>query len=291
MMPLHILTIVLDGMPFLPMQLACFNRLRCDWTWHIVEGAARNVNCTAWCKTQYPRLSLDGSHEFIEGLRNHPRVHVRWQPDWKGGKVEMVNAAIEHIDAPCILLEVDVDELWQHWQIERLVQQFEMFPNATCARVKMQYHVGLNIVTVGENCYGNNPGEWLRAWRFHPGQRFAKHEPPVLFPDGERSCLDTERTSAYDIIPQHWAYVFESQVAYKEQFYGYDNAVAHWRKLQENTIWPVKRLKDFLPWVDGRVGADLLHKPEPPKTEAGFQTAGPGIHIIPRPRCKGDGQP
>lgn len=265
-MKLHLLTIVLDGMPFLPMQLATFNRLQCDWTWHLVEGPAANVNCTSWCKPQEARLSRDGSHEFIKSLMDHPRVHVRWSHLWRGGKVEMCNAGIEHINEPCLLMEVDVDELWTAEQIECILDLFETVPDRNCARFFCQYLVGPNIVTVGENCYGNNPAEWLRAWRFQPGMKFRKHEPPELAGINEpvggwEHPFSREDTRGLGYVFSHWAYVFESQVAYKEKFYGYFGAVNQWKRLQSHRgPWPVK-LKDFLPWVDDRAQADLLHKP------------------------------
>jgi len=42
---LDIVTIVLDGIPFLPIQLSNFNRINTndvDWHWHIVHGSAAN---------------------------------------------------------------------------------------------------------------------------------------------------------------------------------------------------------------------------------------------------------
>ena len=54
-------TIVLDGMPWLPMQLAMMQRLKCDWLWAVAEGVADNVADTGWCKKIPPRLSNDGT--------------------------------------------------------------------------------------------------------------------------------------------------------------------------------------------------------------------------------------
>ena len=45
----------------------------------------------------------------------------------------------------------------------------------------------------------------------------------------------------------HHAYVSEKQVAFKAKFYGYDNAVEGWRKLQNAT--PPADLGDYLDWV------------------------------------------
>jgi hypothetical protein len=258
-MKLHILTIVLDGMPFLPIQFTTFNRLACDWTWHIVEGAAANVHCTSWCRPQPPRLSRDGSHEFIGSLSTHPRVRSIAREWWPGGKVEMCNAGIEGITEPGLLLQVDMDELWSADQIDRIVDLFSRPPRGlsfSAARFFCRYFVGPNLVTLGEECYGNNPGEWLRAWRLAPGARFTQHEPPRF--EGADEHLDRETTRGLGLVFDHYAYAFESQVAYKEQFYGYEGAVAHWRRLQANDVWPA-RLREFLPWVDDRALATSLH--------------------------------
>lgn len=272
-LPLHILTIVLDGMPFLPMQLNTFNRLRIPWTWHIVEGPAENVNCTSWCKPQMPRFSTDGSHEFIVSLDRHPRCRPLWKRFWDGGKVEMCNAGLVNIEAPSVLMQIDADELWTSDQIEQIVRLLSPPGQIDAAIFPCRYFLSPNIITKGENCYGNNPGEWARAWRFYPGMQFLRHEPPVL---NVRSYTvqSREGCEAMGLRFDHWAYYFEKQVAYKEAFYGYKGAVDQWKRLQAHPgPWPVK-LKDFLPWTDDRAQADLLHKPTHSPTH-----------------CPGDGQP
>jgi hypothetical protein len=265
-MKLAIVTIVLDGMPFLPMQLACFNRLRCDWHWYISHGAADNTHDTAWCKKQHPRLSSDGSTKFLAELRGHPRISIYEKPLWDG-KTEMVNAGLPNITEPCVLMQIDVDELWTPEQIDTIVEVFENDGRGKASEMRFfcRYFVGPNIVTVGENCYGNNPGEWIRVWRFEPGMRFLKHEPPVMNHITDGCSVPREDTrngwkGCEGVVFDHWAYVFESQVAYKERFYGYTDAVKHWKRLQAHPgPWPVK-LADFLPWCDQRAQADRLHK-------------------------------
>ena len=259
-LPLHILTIVLDGIPFLPMQLARLNNLKCDWHWHIVEGQAANVNCTAWCKPQRPRVSEDGSHEFLLTLRGHPRVSHSFSTFWNGGKLDMCNHAIEHIHEPCVLIQVDVDELWTTGQLDRIGRLLSPPGDIDSARFFCRYFVGPNIVTLGENCYGNKQGEWDRAWRFQPGMKFMTHEPPSLS-TSSKHLQDREANRDIGLVFDHLSYVLESQVAYKEKFYGYSGAVDQWKRLQSNTVWPVRRLKDFLPWVDDQAQANLLHKP------------------------------
>ena len=68
-------TIVLDGMPWLPMQLAMMQRLKCDWLWAVAEGVADNVADTGWCKKIPPRLSNDGTGGWLREISdNHPNV-------------------------------------------------------------------------------------------------------------------------------------------------------------------------------------------------------------------------
>lgn len=263
-MKLAIFTICLDAMPMITWHLPVFNTLgdlNVDWHWYIAEGAAMNVKDTAWCKPQSPRLSMDSTTAYLNAISRHPRITVLQRQSWNG-KVEMCNACLEQIKAvePHVLLEVDADELWTADAIHKLTTCLSETPNYNCARFFCRFFVGPNIVSMHENSYGNNPGEWLRAWIWAPGARFIKHEPPVLagVNDGNEHCLKREVTDGMGLRFEHYAYAFRQQVAYKEKFYGYTDAVKHWERLQANTTWPVKRLKDFLPWVDERADADIL---------------------------------
>lgn len=250
-MKLHILTIVLDGMPFLLSQLSVFNRVRDDWHWHIVEGTALPVKDTAWCKRIEPRLSKDGTTELLEQFKAHPRITVHQRASWEG-KTAMVNHALQYMREPGVLLQVDMDEIWTSYQIEDIVAIFGQQPTVDCAKFYCRYYVGPNLVTVGDDCYGNNSYEWMRAWRFIPGMYFVSHEPPKLAGiDDQRRCLPREKTALLFLTFEHYAYVYEAQVRFKEQYYDYPGAVAQWRKLQQNKIWPAQ-LKAFLPWVDDR---------------------------------------
>lgn len=259
MSPLNIITIVLDGFPFLPMQLAQFNRLQTDWHWYVVEGVAAPVNDTAWCKEMPPRLSRDGSTEWLTAVaKQHPRVTVLRQQLWPG-KTAMFNAALELIKKPGYLMEIDVDELWSAEQLARLLAVFKgpFGLSYDAAQFFCRYYVGPNIVTTTENAYGNNPGEWNRFWKFTPGMMFLSHEPPVL--SSAPRIMPREKTLDMGLIFEHYAYAYEHQVEFKRLYYGYENATACWRRLQENKLWPVK-LANFLPWCDQRATADLLFK-------------------------------
>lgn len=254
-MKLHIVTIVLDGMPFIASHLQMLNQLHLHWTWHVVEGATRNVRDTNWCQPQEPRLSVDGTTEYLNTLAHHPRVRIYRNNHWDG-KVAMVNAPLPSITEEAVLMQMDVDEIWKPDDIELITNSFNE-KRIGSVQCRCRYFLGPNIITVGQNCYGNNPGEWLRFWRFFPGSRFITHEPPALQhedPNRKQVRFKTA-TCTFD----HYAYLYDFQVAYKEKFYGYPGALEQWQRLQANTVWPVK-LKDFLPWVDNRVQATTVYQ-------------------------------
>lgn len=251
---LSIFTIVLDGQPFIERHLPIFEAIKVPWRWVIVEGAADNTACTAWCRPQAPRLSRDGTTEYLETLKGHPHITVLQKPFWPG-KVAMINAALCLLHGNPVLMEIDADEIWTTAQLETIIQLFREHPYAGEMQFDCRYFVGPDIITVGENCFGNNSYEWKRAWRDRDGATFSRHEPPVFPHRG--ACLSNHVTRNFGLIFDHYAYATEAQVRYKEDFYGYPGAVEGWKRLQANTVWPVK-LHDFLPWVDTRVQARRL---------------------------------
>lgn len=256
-MKLHLLTIVLDGLPWLTHHIAQFNRLQCDWTWHVIEGAAMPNHDTSWCKFQAPRLSKDGTTQYLDGLASHPRVRLYRRPAWDG-KREMVNEPLLGINERCVLVEADADEIWTAEHIEAIVAQFAANPDLGVMRFRCNYFVGPNIVSTKDGTYGNRGDEWTRAWRYEPGMRFLSHEPPNLA--GNRGAvMDRHETAALGLYFNHYAYVTEAQIAFKQAYYGYRNAVDQWRRLQANSSWPV-RLIDYLPWVDAEAVGDLFVK-------------------------------
>lgn len=252
---IHIITIVLDGEPWIRKHFEEFEKLAergIDWKWHIREGSAMNTHCTRWCKAQPPGYSTDGTHQYLMAspIWNNDRIDVKGKQQWDG-KVSMFNDAIGRITEPCILMQIDSDELWTADQIECIVKLFEDYPQAQRAYFRCNYYVGPDLLTVGSDCYGNNPGEWLRAWRFRPGMMFDSHEPPMLA--GNRGdAVPREITSDLGIVFNHMAYVTKKQVAYKERFYGYRGAVQQWQKLQKANLSQPTQLNKFLPWVDNR---------------------------------------
>lgn len=256
-MKLNIVTVVLDGEPYIERHIAVFQSLTVPWTWHIREGAAANTHCTKWCRRQRPRLSEDGTHEYLQKISLYGNVEYYGQ-SWWDGKVEMFNDVVKHIDEPCVLMEIDSDEIWTKEQLEKIVRMFEDNPQCDWMKFYCRYFVGPDIITVGDMCYGNNGGyEWIRAWRFKPGMKFDSHEPPNLA-GNKGNCFDREFTRFHKLVFDHFSWCDEKTVAYKLDFYNYGKQhLESWKRLQKNKTWPTK-LKTWMPWVDDRAMAKRI---------------------------------
>jgi hypothetical protein len=91
-MNLQIFTIVLDGMPWIKMHLDRLQATPLEWRWIIVEGVARPTRDTAWVRGISPRLSKDGTTEYLDSIKD-PRVKVIRNARWEN-KTSMCNAAV-----------------------------------------------------------------------------------------------------------------------------------------------------------------------------------------------------
>ncbi|MBD2773419.1 glycosyltransferase [Iningainema tapete] len=277
-LPIHFFTIVLNGQPFIRYHIEIFKQLPFQWHWHIIEGVADLKHDTAWSiqlggcisdKLHHNGRSNDSTEEYLDELaRLYPdNVTIYRKPEgvfWEG-KREMVNAPLVNIQEECLLWQVDVDELWTVEQLCAARQMFIDNPDKTAAFYWCWYFVGENLVISTRNCYAQNPQqEWLRTWRFKPGAFWAAHEPPVLvepWSDGRNRNVAAvnpfvhEQTEQLGLIFQHFAYVTEEQLQFKEQYYGYTNAVSQWLKLQQQAKFPVF-LSEYFAWVGDRTLVD-----------------------------------
>lgn len=261
---LHIFTIVINGMPFIKRHLETFEKLSMPWHWHIVEGVADLQGCTGWSKARGGRvpnlhrnyLSIDGTTEYLDSIRKHHNVSVYSTP-WKlwSGKIEMVNLPLKYMDTPGVLLEVDADEFWTVEQLERIYATFNSSVDLTAMWFRCRFWVGPNLRLQQCGGYADNAAyEWVRAWSFKPGMQFWTHEPPrLVIPGihGDRASVKPMRrdeTQALGLVFEHYAYLTELQVAWKEIYYGYSGAVESWHRLQLHAQFPVEA-RQFMPWV------------------------------------------
>ncbi|WP_200479492.1 glycosyltransferase family 9 protein [Azospirillum brasilense] len=275
MLPVHFLTIVLNGDPFIRYHLEVFRQLPFPWHWHVVEGVAELVNDTAWSVAQGGRvpqdlhrdgLSSDGTSAYLDRIAAEEtgRVSVHRKPPgvfWRG-KLEMVSAPLAAMTEECLLWQVDADELWTVEQITRARRMFLNSPSRTAALYLCYFFVGPSLLLDRLDSYGNHRSyEWLRTWRYRPGDAWQSHEPPRLTrpqPDGSAVDLGAanpflhEETAAGGLVFQHFAYATREQVAFKEVYYGYDGAVRQWDALQaagRSVGGGTLALRDFFPWV------------------------------------------
>jgi hypothetical protein len=243
-------TIVLNGFPFIKKQAEIIPEIFDEW--HIIEGATLPLKDTAWCKNidhkfySDKKLSIDGTTEFIDTIVDNKKIFVHRKFDFWNGKTEMCNQ-IEHKMENCILMQFDVDEIWNKEILKEILEFSKNNEEFHGMLFKCNYYVGPNILIQNENCYGNNVGEWARLWKIKNKTKWEKHEPPQI--QGLNKFLSRDFTKKKGWVFDHYAYVLENQIKFKENFYGYNNAFNEWKNLQLNNNFPCE-LKNYLKWVN-----------------------------------------
>jgi glycosyltransferase involved in cell wall biosynthesis len=266
---IHFFTIVLNGMPFIREQHRRLREVTGLWHWHIVEGVADLKHDTAWsiegggrvpAEVHRGGLSVDGTTEYLDELRGLDPSHVTIYRKGGGafweGKREMVQAPLANIREECLLWQLDADEFWTAGAIEAMRSAFADHPGRTAAWYWCRFFVGPDAVVTTRNCYAQSPQQdWLRTWRFRPGDQWESHEPPALVRPSEGDLgrlnpFDQNETEKLGAVFDHLAYVLATQLEFKERYYGYEGAGKGWRELQAavQSGAPV-RLGEFFPWV------------------------------------------
>jgi glycosyltransferase involved in cell wall biosynthesis/GT2 family glycosyltransferase len=267
-LPVHFFTIVLNGEPFIRYHLDMMLKLPFRWHWHIVEGVAELVNDTAWSVAGGGRIddslhhagrSNDGTSAYLDEIAAlHPdKVTLYRKPPnvfWRGKK-EMVAAPLQNVSGPCLLWQIDSDELWTDAQVIAVRDAFERSPERTAAFFWCHYFVGPGALISTRYNYAQNPDQdWLRVWRFQPGDTWLAHEPPTLVRDGKNLAqaapFTQDEMEAVGAVFQHFAYVTPEQLRFKQVYYGYAGALDGWRALQTavNASGPVL-LRNHFSWV------------------------------------------
>jgi glycosyltransferase involved in cell wall biosynthesis len=272
-LPVHFFTIVLNGEPFIRYHLDVFRRLPFRWHWHVIEGVASLVHDTAWSAAAGGRidpgahdcgLSVDGTTAYLDEVAAEEPERVSIYRKRRGsfwdGKQEMVSAPLPNVREECLLWEVDADELWTVAQIRSMHQLFHEQPERTAAYYWCHFFPAPEAVIATRYNYAADPAiEWLRTWRYRPGDWWHAHEPPILlrrrrfghFELGKKHPFLHDETENAGAVFQHFAYVTEEQLRFKETYYGYGGAVERWRELRHGlrTARGPIRLGDYLPWV------------------------------------------
>ncbi|NWF75121.1 MAG: class I SAM-dependent methyltransferase, partial [Nitrospirae bacterium] len=269
-LPFHFLTIVLNGERFIRHHIEVFKQLPFKWHWHIIEGVADLKHDTAWSLQFGARitdeihkngLSNDGTTEYLDDLKkqypDNITIYRKEGGKFWDGKLEMVNAPLKNINEECLLWQIDADELWTVEQICAAQFMFLQNPEKTAAFYFCHYFVGEDLVITTRDTYGNHTNyEWIRTWRYKPGDKWIAHEPPKLCRKIENDWIDIAsinpfrhgETEERGMIFQHYAYAIEKQLAFKEFYFGYKGATSVWKQLQKVNKFPVY-LRDYFPWV------------------------------------------
>lgn len=265
-------TIALDALPFISLIYAELRKLpkEIEWTWHVVEGVARPEHCTKWVAYQKPRLSIDGTTEFLKSVVGlDDRVVHHNMPEW-AGKIEMVNAPLHYTRMdqrdPFLLWQIDSDEIWTAEQIHCVHDMFRTNPHKNVAFFWCNYFAGPDKVITTRNCFGNHSEyEWHRVWKIKPGMLFRTHEPPVI--DGlNLNPFTHAETEARGLVFDHYSFATRAQVEFKAKYYAgannpnakhYAGLVERWDKFQQEKKWP-RHLTELFPFVEPHVLVDKI---------------------------------
>lgn len=267
------ITIALDAMPFIPLIYGELRKLppEIHWDWAVCEGVALPKHCTKWVSNQSPRLSIDGTGEYLTALEGFDdRLTYLAKRSWQG-KIEMVNHPLRLVagawgDEEFLLWQMDADEVWSVDQIIRCWRMFREQPKKNSAFFWCRYFVGPDKVITTRNCFGNNAKyEWQRVWKVRPGMLFKTHEPPVIEGLKLNPFMHTE-TEARGLAFDHFSWSTRAQVEFKEKYYSgannpnakhYAGLTERWEKFQQETIWP-RSLKEIFPWAEKNCLVDKI---------------------------------
>ena len=241
-------TIVLNGMPFIKQQYKIIPDIFDEW--YIIEGATNPVSDTSWCNNishefyNSDKLSVDGTTEFLDSIASD-KIHIIRKGDFWNGKVEMCNSFVAGI-SDCILMQFDVDEIWSPEVLEDLLSYAQDNDHFDGMLFRCNYYVGEKLKLKQSGGYADNIYEWSRLWKIRDNIIWLSHEPPRV--KGCKNFLSKNYTQSRGWVFDHYAYVLEEQVRFKENFYGYTNAVQQWKDLQACELFPCSA-RTYLKWI------------------------------------------
>lgn len=225
-------TIVYNGLHHLKhMDFYKFMTKHFDY-WAVVDGLSGNSGSTSWCNKMdsLPPSSTDGTNEFMtEWAKDHPNVlYYRADSPFisKDGQVNKAVQMLRNKVKQGWLWQVDADEKWTIEAIEEAEKQLFWSPMKE-ASFQFNHYVGKDLIAVGD--WGSGWVTRLFKWR---GQRFISHEPARI--DPHRRILKIK-----DVKFDHYSYLFEEDVLFKEKYYrGYNGMYDKWLTLQSCDTFP-----------------------------------------------------
>ena len=255
-------TIVLNGMPFIKEQYKVIPHIFDHW--YIIEGVSKNINCTRWCnpvaeKYHKNNLSNDGTKEFLDSISHDDNITVIRKPNngaW-AGKVEMCNSFM-HLVEGSILMQIDVDEFWDGDILQDIFNHCESKDNFDAMQFRCNYFLGPELVVKSRDSYGDMAWDWWRLWIVRECNRFISHEPPKI--QNQRRVITKNDTHKAGWVFDHYAYKYEHQVEFKENFYGYRNAVKQWLKLNSLNCYENVDANDYLSWINASCIVENVNK-------------------------------
>ncbi len=210
-------TIVLNGMPFLPHALQAVYDFAHEII--IVEGAVKNCSFAA----NPDGSSVDGTVECIRRFSD-PQKKIRLiQGAWPE-KCEMQNAALAHVTGDYVWL-MDSDEIYRRADLDKVADMVRHEPGIMQLNlIPDNFWKGFDHLMVSPFFFAPE-AHYRRIFKFKPGAVFTTHRPPTLVWPGETrsteemNCISGEITRSMGIIPFHYSYIVESQVAQKIELY------------------------------------------------------------------------
>ena len=232
--------------------------------WAIVDGLAANTGSTSWCNQLFAvpsvgRLlegSLDGTNEYLDmAIAKYPgSVGAVALTGARHNKDSMMNVGVDMVhqefgptlgkappapSGPHFLWQLDVDEQWTPEQMDAAEQEL-LASGGTCGCFHADHYVGEHLLARGTWGEGNDPVDPLRnAYRrlwLWDGRKFATHEPPVLEGGNGKEVLLLQKPDQPASLGSrfaHYAYFYEKDVEFKEQFYsGHEGLLSRWKALQ-----------------------------------------------------------
>ena len=259
MLPIHIITVVHNGMPFIAQQIEVFKMLPFRWRWSISEGITpipkdfnKPGNIASYMHNN--GLSVDGTHEYLKLLSEVSNVFVTYDPDIY--LTDRCNAMLKRFNEPCIAWQIDCDEFWMINQIYEVVKLFEEYPEKTAARFYSKVYVGPDkFLRIETDKAGNMPWDWWRVFRWQPGCEYVKHDPPTVVLNGKHlseSAFSRDDTRALGLVFNHYAFTFRSRMEWKAERYGWPGALDGWDRLQVCQEFP-QPIEKFIPHLGNGV--------------------------------------